>query len=166
MPDKYSETFESLSASPHLLFASNALTRRELVVIGLNYCLGLSTTDIAEVLGISTATVFRARRSALSKLRELRDSTEVRKDDDERPSDVPASGPKREPIVDSPLWDSPRVKAILERPPGAPIDLSGLTEEERDALLAEAKGMWADHPDIKDSVKWVRELREGLSKRF
>ena len=49
---------------------------------------------------------------------------------------------------------------------GTPIDLSGLTQPEHDALLADAKGMWADHPDIKDPVKWVRELREGLSKRF
>jgi hypothetical protein len=57
------------------------------------------------------------------------------------------------------VWDSPRVKAILEQSEDAPIDLSGLTEEERDALAREAKGMWADHPYIKDSVEWVRELR-------
>ena len=55
------------------------------------------------------------------------------------------------------------VKAILERPTGDPIDLSGLTEEERDALLAEAKGMWADHSEITDSVGWVRELWVGPS---
>ena len=66
----------------------------------------------------------------------------------------------------SKVWDSPRVKAILERPEGTPIDLSGLTQEERDALFIDAKGMWADHPDIKDSVEWVRQLRWGLSKRF
>jgi DNA-binding CsgD family transcriptional regulator len=64
------------------------------------------------------------------------------------------------------VWNSPRVKAILERPKGTPIDLSGLTEAERDALFKEAKGMWADHPEIKDSVEWVRGLREGLSKSF
>jgi HEAT repeat protein len=64
------------------------------------------------------------------------------------------------------IWDSPRVKAILERPEGTPIDLSVLTKEERDAIFEDAKGMWADHPHIKDSVEWVRELREGLSKRF
>lgn len=60
------------------------------------------------------------------------------------------------------VWDSPRVKAILERPEGTPIDISGLTDEERDALAREAKGMWADHPYIKDSVEWVRGLRQGL----
>lgn len=64
------------------------------------------------------------------------------------------------------VWDSPRVKAILERPEGTPIDLSGLTQEERDALFEDARGMWADHPEITDSVEWVRGLREGLSKRF
>ena len=63
------------------------------------------------------------------------------------------------------VWDSPRVKAILKRPEGTPIDLSTLTEEERDALAREAQGMWADHPDIKDSVEWVRELRKGLFRR-
>ena len=62
------------------------------------------------------------------------------------------------------IWNSPRVKEILERPAGAPIDLSGLTEEERDTLAREAKGMWADHPEITDSVQWVRGLRQGLSK--
>ena len=56
------------------------------------------------------------------------------------------------------VWESPRVKAILERPEGTPIDLSGLTQDERDALAREAKGMWADHPFIKDSVEWVRGL--------
>ena len=66
----------------------------------------------------------------------------------------------------SKVWESPRVKAIIERPEGTPIDLSGLTQEERDALFREAKGMWSDHPEIKDSVKWVRQLRWGLSKCF
>lgn len=64
------------------------------------------------------------------------------------------------------VWDSPRVKAILERPEGTPIDLSQLTEEEKDALAQGAKGMWADHPYIKDSVDWVRGLRKGLAKGF
>ena len=64
------------------------------------------------------------------------------------------------------VWDSPRVKAILERPEGTPIDLSGLTQEERAALFREARGMWSDHPYIRDSVEWVRGLREGLSKSF
>lgn len=64
------------------------------------------------------------------------------------------------------VWHSPRVKAILERPKATPIDLSGLTKKERDALFREAKGMWADHPEIKDSVEWVRGLREGLSKGY
>ena len=64
------------------------------------------------------------------------------------------------------VWDSPRVKAILERPAGTPIDLSGLREEERHALAREAKGMWVDHPEITDSVEWVRGLREGLSRSF
>ena len=66
----------------------------------------------------------------------------------------------------SEVWDSPRVKAILEQPEGTPIDISGLTQEEVDALFKEAKGMWADHPEIKDSVEWVRELRRGLSRTF
>ena len=66
----------------------------------------------------------------------------------------------------SKVWDSPRVKAILERPEGTPIDISELTQEEIDALFKEAKGMWADHPEIKDSVQWVRELRRGLSRTF
>ena len=61
------------------------------------------------------------------------------------------------------VWDSPRVKAILERPEGTPIDLSTLTEEERDALAREAQGMWADHPEITDSAQWVRELWTGPS---
>ena len=60
------------------------------------------------------------------------------------------------------IWDSPRVKAILEQPEDAPIDLSGLTQEEINALALDAKGMWADHPYIKDSVEWVRELRKSL----
>lgn len=64
----------------------------------------------------------------------------------------------------SPIWDSLRVKAILERPEGTPIDLSELTEDESDTLAREAKGMWADHPFIKDSVEWVRALRMGLFK--
>lgn len=62
----------------------------------------------------------------------------------------------------SSIWDSPRVKAILEQPDDAPIDLSQLTKEEIDALARDAKGMWADHPYIKDSVEWVRDLRKGL----
>ena len=64
------------------------------------------------------------------------------------------------------VWESPSVKAILKRPEGTPIDLSGLTDEEVAALFIEAKGMWSDHPEIKDSVKWVRELRQGLSRGF
>ncbi len=62
------------------------------------------------------------------------------------------------------VWDSPRVKAILEQPEGTPIDLSALTEDERDELARDAKGMWADHPYIKDSVEWVRDLRKSLFK--
>ena len=59
------------------------------------------------------------------------------------------------------IWSSPRIKAILERPEGSPIDLSGLTEEERGTLVESAKGMWADHTEITDSVQWVRTFREG-----
>jgi hypothetical protein len=66
----------------------------------------------------------------------------------------------------SSIWDSARVKAILKRPEGTPVDLSGLTEEEIYALATEARGMWSDHPEITDSVQWVRDLREGLSKGF
>jgi hypothetical protein len=66
----------------------------------------------------------------------------------------------------SSIWDSPRVKAILKRPEGTPVDLSGLTEEEIYALATEARGMWSNHPEITDSVQWVRDLREGLSKGF
>jgi hypothetical protein len=50
----------------------------------------------------------------------------------------------------------------LEQPEDSPIDLSQLTEEEIDFLAQEAQGMWIDHPYIKDSVEWVRELRRGL----
>ncbi len=60
------------------------------------------------------------------------------------------------------IWDSPRVKSILEQPEGTPLDLSDLTEEESKALAREAQGMWADHPEIKDSVEWVQDLREGM----
>ncbi len=72
-----------------------------------------------------------------------------------------------EPDQDSSkVWESPRVKAILERPEDTPIDISGLTDAEVNYLFLEAKGMWTDHPEISDSVKWVRELRRGLSKKF
>lgn len=60
------------------------------------------------------------------------------------------------------VWDSPRVKAILEQPGDAPIDLSQLTVEEINALARGAKGIWAEHPDIGDSVEWVRSLRENV----
>ena len=63
----------------------------------------------------------------------------------------------------SKIWDSPRVKAILNRAQGTPIDLSGLTEAERGTLAREAKGMWADHPEVTDSVTWVKELWTGRS---
>jgi hypothetical protein len=59
------------------------------------------------------------------------------------------------------ISDSPRVKAILEQTEGTPLDLSNLTEEEIKALARGTRGMWADHPEIKDSVEWVRDLREG-----
>jgi hypothetical protein len=62
----------------------------------------------------------------------------------------------------SEVWKSPRVQAILEQPMGAPIDISRLTQEKVDALAGEAKGMWADHPEIKDSVEWTRGLRSNL----
>jgi hypothetical protein len=62
----------------------------------------------------------------------------------------------------SKVWDSPRVKAILEQPEDLPIHLSQLTKEEIDFLAQEARGMWIDHPYIKDSVEWIRELRRGL----
>ena len=45
-----------------------------------------------------------------------------------------------------------------------PIDLSQLTREEIDSLARDAKGMWSDHPYIKDSVEWVRALRKSLFK--
>lgn len=64
------------------------------------------------------------------------------------------------------IWDSPRVKAILNRPTGTLIDLSDLNEEEIEALIGEAKGMWADHSEITDSVQWVRGLREGLTQNY
>ena len=70
--------------------------------------------------------------------------------------------PESSSVDSSSVWDSPRVKAILDRPEGTPIDLSGLTQDERDTLAREARGMWADHPFIKDSVEWVRELRRSL----
>ena len=39
---------------------------------------------------------------------------------------------------------------------------NGNIEEEIAALAQEAGGMWADHPDINESVGWVRSLREGM----
>ena len=39
------------------------------------------------------------------------------------------------------------------------LDLSGKSREEIIALAKEAEGMWSDHPDIKDSVSWVRAIR-------
>ncbi|MFQ6028756.1 MAG: hypothetical protein ACE5Q6_14835 [Dehalococcoidia bacterium] len=67
------------------------------------------------------------------------------------------------PLPDSSkVWESPRVKAILEQPEGTPIDTSILPKEEIAALAQEASGTWVDHPDIKDSVEWVRSLREGM----
>ena len=65
--------------------------------------------------------------------------------------------------TNSGVWESPRVRAILEQPMGTAIDLSVLTEKEREQLLSDARGMWADHTEIKDSVKWVRRMRKGLS---
>ena len=66
----------------------------------------------------------------------------------------------------SKVWESPRVKAIVERPEGTPLDISGLTDAEVNCLFLEARGMWTDHPEIRDSVKWVREIRRGLSRKF
>ena len=66
----------------------------------------------------------------------------------------------------SKAWQLPRARAILERPEDTPIDISKLTDAEVNALFLEAKGMWADHPEIKDPVKWVTELSQGLSRTF
>jgi len=68
------------------------------------------------------------------------------------------AGPKSSTQV----WDSPGVKEMLEQPEGSSIDLSQLTEEEIDFLAQEAHGMWIDHPDIGDSVEWIRDVRKGL----
>ena len=130
------------------------LTPREQEVIRLTAA-GQSGTMIAKELGISRATISRAKHSAAKKLEAISIS---------QPEALHMSEPSS---VDSlSVWDSPRVKAILERPEGTEIDLSGLTQDERDALVREAKGMWADHPEITDSVEWVRGLREGLSRSF
>lgn len=130
------------------------LTPREQDVIRLTLE-GLSGVMIAKHLRISEKSVFRTRRSAVNKLEKAGSAQAefTNQQDSER---------KERGTV----WDSPRVKAILERPAGTPIDLSGLHEEERHALAREARGMWSDHPEISDSVKWVRELREGLSRTF
>ena len=50
----------------------------------------------------------------------------------------------------SKVWESPRVKAILDRPEGTPIDISGLTDAEVNDLFLEARGMWTDHPEIRE----------------
>ena len=42
------------------------------------------------------------------------------------------------------------------------VDTSTLPKEEIASLARESGGMWADHADIKDSVEWVRSLREGM----
>ncbi len=116
---------------------------------------GLTAAMISKQLRISEKSVFRARHSAVKKLEKTSNAqSELTKEQDSVRTD-PGT-----------IWDSPRVKAILERPAGTPIDLSGLHEEERHALARAAQGMWADHPEITDSVKWVRELRQGWSIRF
>ncbi len=58
------------------------------------------------------------------------------------------------------IWNSPVVKELLAQPVGSPVDLSGLSREEIVQLAREAKGMWKDRPEMKDSVKYVRKLRE------
>lgn len=122
------------------------LTAREQEVIRLTAA-GESRAMIAKELGMSRAAISRARYSAVKKLAAIGNS-QTEAPDMPEPSSV-------DPLT---VWESPRVKAILERPEGTPIDLSGLTQDERDALAREAKGMWADHPFIKDSVEWVRGL--------
>lgn len=59
------------------------------------------------------------------------------------------------------VWKSPRVKKLLAQPLGSPVDLSELTREEVVALAREARGMWKDREEMKDSVAHVRTLREG-----
>lgn len=130
------------------------MTPREQDVIRLTFE-GLSVVMMAKQLRISESSVYRTRHSAVNKLQKASNAqSEAKREQDSVPTDPET------------VWDSPRVKAILERPVGTPIDLSSLTEEERHALAREAKGMWADHPEITDSVKWVRELRQGWSIRF
>lgn len=63
----------------------------------------------------------------------------------------------------STLWNSPVVKTILSLPEGDAVEFAELTPDEINALSEDAKGVWSDHPDIRDSVEWVRELRAGLS---
>ena len=53
-------------------------------------------------------------------------------------------------------------KTIVEQPQGTTVDLSSLNQEEIDGLARDSRGMWRDHPLIKDSVEWVREIRVGL----
>jgi len=53
-------------------------------------------------------------------------------------------------------------KTILEQPQGTTVDLSSLSQEEIDALARDSRGMWRDHPLIKNSVEWVRQIRVGL----
>ena len=54
------------------------------------------------------------------------------------------------------------VKTIWEQPQGTTVDLSSLSQEEIDALARDSRGMWKDHPLIKNSVEWVRQIRVGL----
>lgn len=59
------------------------------------------------------------------------------------------------------VWKSPAVKKLLAQPARTPEDLDTLTREEVDALIVEGRGVWASREDMKDSVAWVRQLREG-----
>ncbi|GEM_PF-4533370 len=77
----------------------------------------------------------------------------------EEPVDLP-DGTEVEVEVHPAPPTPPDLVAILKelRHLRAPVD-----EETNQALAREAQGMWKDHPDIKDSVSWVRAIRQGLS---
>ena len=54
----------------------------------------------------------------------------------------------------------------LEEKNETKLAIDELTQEEIYDLARNAAGIWKDHPQIKDSVEWVRMLRESLSRRI
>jgi hypothetical protein len=64
------------------------------------------------------------------------------------------------------IWDSPKVKALLDQPLGTPVNLDDFTDDEKRQLAIGAfgrgKGRW---PSGVEYVKKVRHVWKGLAKR-